>query len=71
MPITTRTEWYNYPGAIVIVDVPFTCDRYPTIQELALALMSTGIAVPSVIVGGLIYTEETKYQIEYVHCPYL
>lgn len=71
MPITTRTEWENFPGAIVIVDVPFTCDKYPTIQELARHLMSSEANEPSTIVGGLIYTECTKYRIMYVYCPFV
>lgn len=68
MSIRTRVVRKEYPGAIVIVEDPFTCAAQPTIQELALALMSDGIGTPSVIVGGRIYTEETEANLDNSIC---
>lgn len=68
MAIKTRVLKKPYPGAIVLVEDPFTCVPLPTIQELALELMSEPVSKPSVIMGGRLFTEETKANIEDVHC---
>ncbi|MCK4306575.1 MAG: hypothetical protein KAY24_20195 [Candidatus Eisenbacteria sp.] len=68
MAILTRVTRKEYPGAIVEVREPFICVAEPTIQELAKVLMSAGVAMPSVIVQGKIYTEETEINITNTHC---
>lgn len=68
MAILTRVTRKEYPGAIVEVRDPFTCIAEPSIQELAKVLMSAGVAVPSVIIAGKIYTEETEANITNTHC---
>jgi len=70
MPVTKRTEWENFPGAVTYCDMPLGCARYPTIQELGGALMAPPISKASTIVGGIIYSEETRQQILEVHCPW-
>ncbi|MCK4306573.1 MAG: hypothetical protein KAY24_20185 [Candidatus Eisenbacteria sp.] len=70
MPITKRTEWENFPGAVTYCDMPLGCQRYPTIQQLGAFLMSAGIAEPSTIIGGIIYTEETRFNLLTIHCPF-
>lgn len=69
MAIKVRITLKPYPGAITEVEVPFECDKFPSIQELALFLMSSEVAKPSVIIQGKIYTEELASVIEFTHCP--
>lgn len=68
MGILTRTSVTFYPGAITEIKDPFTCVTFPTIQDLALALMSVGEAKPSVIINGRILTEETEANIVNTLC---
>jgi len=68
MAILTRVTRKEYPGAVTEVRVPFVCAAKPTIQELALLLMSPVVSKPSVIVQGKIYTEETELMLEQNHC---
>lgn len=60
MAIYTREEWDNFPGAIVICELPFFCPNQPGIQALGGALMSAAHNKPSTIVGGIIYTEASR-----------
>lgn len=62
MAILTRVTRKEYPGAITEVRHPYACTNYATIQLLARWLMSDGR--PSVIIGGKLFTEQSKSIIE-------
>ncbi len=67
MAIRERTNITNYPAALTVVENPFTCGEHPNIQALADELMSSGL--PSVIIGGKIFTEETVAAITILCTP--
>lgn len=68
MPIVDREDRSRYPGAGAEVSDPFTCESYPTLQELATGLVKD-FERPTTIVHGRIVSETSKYYIENVVCP--
>ena len=68
MPILNREDLSRYPGAGAEVSDPFTCAKYPTLQELATALVAVE-SLPTTIIHGKIVSETTAEYIETTVCP--
>ena len=65
MAIVTRTSTKFFPGSVTVVEEPFTCTNYSTMQELATILQSGGILNKHATVrGGKIYSDATAAEID-------